>query len=524
MNNNPYDGPEGVTQCGIQYLQSFEYIWPAKEAGTFWIHSHHIGQYPHGLRSPLIVKHPDDPVVYKYDAAKDFTVSVSEWFRDSVDSVDNQYKSGACGKGLEYPPSAVILNEKLSSEIAAGGFTGKMRLRFVNMSAFATIIIYLTGGLRMAVIEIDGVAVNVNSLRYARAIELNAGQRISVLVDTADAGDNFNIYATIDESHYGGNKCAPQGPHQAFRAVGYVKFDGMPNKRALDTYPRTANTPSSYDTSYLWVQDSHFANLPEWADKFRSNATVVSDNWYYDSLRPATPIQRIKFKNGTTPLDQTRLIYIDLTATAGNTEFANMNSNIFKQQDIPVLLQAIRPAPTNCQAGKTPSIAQGTREFYGTNNTYNLTPGEQVILVISSYVGAHTFHLHGHNFQVLYLQPERSPSETTPSTPPQPDAWKIRSNKYTMPEYPARRDTLFITKKTYAIVAFTADNVGSWFFHCHNDFHAMSGMAGVFVTGQDALSGKGGVRGSGQWGGLVYGQCFYGNPGGVSTFQRPCLT
>lgn len=67
------------------------------------------------------------------------------------------------------------------------------------MSAFATVIIYLTGGLRMAVIEIDGVAVNINTLRYARAIELNAGQRISVLVDIADAGDNFNIYATIGE-------------------------------------------------------------------------------------------------------------------------------------------------------------------------------------------------------------------------------------------------------------------------------------------------------------------------------------
>lgn len=344
------------------------------------------------------------------------------------------------------------------------------------------------------------------------------------LVSFQHTGSVIQADLHVDESHYGGNKCAPQGPHQAFRAVGYVKFDGKPNNSALDTYPRTANTPSFYDTSYLWIQDGHFANIPEWTDKFRSNATVVSDNWYYDSLKPATPIPRINFKNGTTPLDQTRLIYIDLTATAGNTEFANMNNNIFKQQDMPVLLQALRPAPTNCQAGKTPSIAHGTKEFYGTNNTYNLMPGEQVILVISSYVGAHTFHLHGHNFQILYLQPERSPSETNPSAPPQPDAWKIRSNKYSMPEFPARRDTLFVTKKTYAIVAFTADNIGSWFFHCHNDFHAMSGMAGVFVTGQDTLSTKGGVSGNGQWGGLVYGQCFYGNPGGISTFQRPCLT
>lgn len=58
---------------------NFTYDFPANKAGTFWIHSHATGQYPKGLRSPLIVKDDTDKQVLGYPNGPDYTVSVSDW-------------------------------------------------------------------------------------------------------------------------------------------------------------------------------------------------------------------------------------------------------------------------------------------------------------------------------------------------------------------------------------------------------------------------------------------------------------
>src|ERR1700709_529658 len=96
------------------------------------------------------------------------------------------------------------------------------------------------------------------------------------------------------------------------------------------------------------------------------------------------------------------------------------------------------------------------------------------------------------------------------------------ANTLSMPDNPMRRDTLFITQKTFSIVAFTADNPGAWFFHCHNDFHAMSGMAGVFVTSSSAD-----VDWPSWWGRSLYDQCGFdsrsGYPAEYEDWQRQCL-
>jgi iron transport multicopper oxidase len=326
------------------------------------------------------------------------------------------------------------------------------------------------------------------------------------------------LLTSKDESHFGGNVCAALNPHQGFRAVTYVKYTNQPNRAPLDTYDvskaQANGADSAYDPTYLWVaRNQTTVNLPTWAEKFKSDSTVVTDNWYFDRLRPATAIPRILHQGNE------KIIYLSLTATEGNTAFANLNSNTFNTTTVPVLLQAIRPTNQNCPAGKTPTYANINSDlaFFGTNNTFTLTQGENVIMVITSYVGSHTFHLHGHDFQVLYHQPE---APTPQAVPDQPDDTKLRNNGYNMPAYPLRRDTLFITRKTYSIIAFKANNPGAWFFHCHNDFHAMSGMAGAFVTGPD-LTGKGAP---GVWGDTVYNQCRApGNQGSITGFWRDCL-
>jgi FtsP/CotA-like multicopper oxidase with cupredoxin domain len=105
----------------------------------------------------------------------------------------------------------------------------------------------------------------------------------------------------------------------------------------------------------------------------------------------------------TTDLDNRNRYIYNLTATNGDTEFATLNDKKFNPPDILVLLQAIRPTNPSYPAGKaaTRNAINNDLKFYGTNNTFTLAQGEHVIIVISSYVGLHTFHMHGHDFQVL---------------------------------------------------------------------------------------------------------------------------
>lgn len=63
-------------------------------------------------------------------------------------------------------------------------------------------IIFLTDvngqPVRFRVQEVDSVRMNRDYMPFAKAIELNAGQRVSIIVDPVDTSwANFNIYSTI---------------------------------------------------------------------------------------------------------------------------------------------------------------------------------------------------------------------------------------------------------------------------------------------------------------------------------------
>jgi FtsP/CotA-like multicopper oxidase with cupredoxin domain len=58
---------------------AFIYDFIASDEGTYWIHSHDPGQYPKGIRTPLIVK-PRIPVVAGFNYGEnDYTVTLSDW-------------------------------------------------------------------------------------------------------------------------------------------------------------------------------------------------------------------------------------------------------------------------------------------------------------------------------------------------------------------------------------------------------------------------------------------------------------
>ena len=66
--SNWADGPSFVTQCPLLQQDTFEYEFNVtRQSGTYWYHSHYTTQYCDGLRGPLVIYDPEDPLAYLYD-------------------------------------------------------------------------------------------------------------------------------------------------------------------------------------------------------------------------------------------------------------------------------------------------------------------------------------------------------------------------------------------------------------------------------------------------------------------------
>ncbi|KAI8881105.1 multicopper oxidase [Backusella circina FSU 941] len=144
--SNYMDGPVMVTQCAIPSNYDLQYEFNITQTGTYWIHSHYMGQYMDGLRMPMIIHNPNE--TYKYD--NDFIVTLS---------------------GKTY------------------------RIRVINMSGFATFFFSIDGH-EMEIIEVDGVYTEPYK---TQSLYLTAAQRFSVLVNTKNSTQfNYLMHADMD--------------------------------------------------------------------------------------------------------------------------------------------------------------------------------------------------------------------------------------------------------------------------------------------------------------------------------------
>jgi iron transport multicopper oxidase len=75
------DGVSGVAQCPIPPGSTFTQRFTANPSGTHWYHSHNKGQYPDGLRGPLIIHDPSWE--NSLGVEKQYTLTVSDWCRYS---------------------------------------------------------------------------------------------------------------------------------------------------------------------------------------------------------------------------------------------------------------------------------------------------------------------------------------------------------------------------------------------------------------------------------------------------------
>jgi iron transport multicopper oxidase len=199
------DGAGAVSQCPIPPGQRFTYNFTVDQPGTYWYHSHVHGQYPDGLRGPLIVHDPASPFKDMYD--EELVMTVSDWYHDRMPGLLSHFISKANPTGAEPVPNSALLNE--TQDLSVPVQQGKTYLfRMVNMGAFAGQYIWFEGH-NMTIVEVDGVYTHPAE---ASMIYLSAAQRCSFLITAgSDTSANFPIVASMDTVSYLPSYC--RSPH-----------------------------------------------------------------------------------------------------------------------------------------------------------------------------------------------------------------------------------------------------------------------------------------------------------------------
>ncbi|KAI2463575.1 multicopper oxidase [Annulohypoxylon bovei var. microspora] len=340
------DGPSQVSQCSIAPGSSFTYNFTITQPGTYWYHSHTNGQYPDGLRGPLIIHDPNSPYLNtSYQQENERVLTVSDWYHDQITDLLPGFIDKSNPTGAEPVPNAALWNDTQNLQVAVQPNTTYL-FRVINVGAFAGQYIWFEGH-NMTIIEVDGV---YHQPAVADMIYLSAAQRCSFLVTTkAETTTNYAFVASMDTTLF-------------------------------DTLPDDLN----YNVTGWLVYDG--------AQSLPDPATV-------DELNNFDDITLVPYDNQTLfgEPDQTVELDVIMDNLGDGANYAFFNNITYKSPKVPTLYTAL-------SAG---DLATDPTVYGSYTHSFVLEKGQIVQITVNNLdTGRHPFHLHGHHFQALYRSEE----------------------------------------------------------------------------------------------------------------------
>ncbi|KAK2624309.1 hypothetical protein QTJ16_006259 [Diplocarpon rosae] len=335
---NAMDGPAYVTQCPIQPGSSFTYNFTAAQSGTYWYHSHDKGQYPDGLRGPLIIHDPEFP--YRDQVDEELVLSVSDWYHEQMNTLIPKFLNKANPTGAEPVPQNALLNDTTNLTVSVQ--PGKTYLfHVINMGAFAGQYLWFEGH-NMTIVEVDGVFTDPAETSM---IYLSAAQRYSFLLTTKnDTSTNFAFVGSMDTDLF-------------------------------DVLPEDLNWNS---TGWLVYDDT----------KPKEPATFVDEFAFFDDFE-LVPFDK---KPLLPDADQTITLDVIMDNLGDGRPYAFFNNITWVRPKVPTLYTLM----TTGEDAANPLVYG---EF---SHSFVLDRHQIIDIVVNNLdTGKHPFHLHGHNFQTI---------------------------------------------------------------------------------------------------------------------------
>ncbi|KAJ1855639.1 ferroxidase fet3 [Coemansia sp. RSA 1822] len=415
-NSTYYDGTGMVTECGIPPNAQFTYIIETcDQSGTYWVHAHYEMEGIDGLRAALVILDQDTSLLDEYD--EDVLLTLEDWGKEPYDDHIKQLQTIA---EVDMPPNhpSVLINGINANILQPIRFTPgrRYRLRVVSMSFTYWFKVRLPGH-TMQVIEADGISSHPSAVD---GLDLCPGQRYSVII-TAHKSLDYN-YA-LNVTFYNDFIVEIPGATTLYHHVPIVYNDNAPVK----TFPV--------------IEDKDV----KWADEL--------------AMEPRDEQVLLE------PVDQHIVRSVKaLTKDLGIPIYAFGNYS-YAPVPVPPLLTAL----TTGNMALSPSV------YAPQLNAIILQHNQIMELELRNpdSIIVHTYHSHGHAFQVV----ESGPVNKNSSVPVK--RFKGR--------YPMRRDTITLALGQYVRVRIKADNPGVWYQHCHQEQHNYSGLAFTLVEAPDVM-------------------------------------
>ncbi len=414
------DGVPGLSQEPIAAGASYDYDFPLKLPGTYWMHSHFsLAQTQKLLSAPLIIRTPEE---VKRDE-QEVVVRLNDFtFRDPEEILAQLRGRSAAETGK--PPTQagsagpMAMNQAGAAKMGSMPMPGSGSMKMGSMPMPGGGSMKMDGpakssGMAMAPgadvndIDFDAYLANDRTLADPEVFRVERAGRVRLRIINMADSTNF----IIDLGAINGELVAVDGqPNVPMRGSRFP----LAMAQRLDIRVQLPAGGGAFpilalregDTARTgFVLATKGANIARIAEIGPAKAGLVGLD-LEAKLKPALPLP-------PRPADRTSEVLLG----------GDMNKYVWTMNG----------------------------EVYGKNQPIPVAAGERVELAMkNTTMMSHPMHLHGTVFEVVAINGRRFQG--------------------------ARRDTVMVPAQATVTIAFDADNPGRWAFHCHNGYHMEAGM------------------------------------------------
>ncbi|KAK4078579.1 CAZyme family AA1 [Trichoderma aggressivum f. europaeum] len=455
---NSMDGAVGITQCPIAPSSTFTYEFQIKDqSGTYWYHAHHSAQASDGLLGPVVIHSKDErTTLQKLKYASDRIIMVQDHYHNLTSELLMGYLKNDMENNEPVPDNGLINGRGVrdckdfqgwdcdTADVSIPTFNltagQRHRLRIINVGAFAEFQIQFDEH-PFYVTEVDGTDVFPEPFHR---LNILPAQRYSIILETnVTTTDAFWMRARM-VTHCFTTKNHHLQPEM--RAV--IRYDS-PESKTLDKEPTSKDWPEAIE--------------------------VICRDLNVSALHPVIPM---------TPPPADKYMRFDASFMIGDWRLARgfFNQSTWHHNVTRPSLHRFLGASSNATSLKSP-IGVNNMAFDYKKELVIQTEGIRTVdLAINNFDdGNHPFHLHGHKFFVLY--------QGRGGYPPYEADFPDFVRAHNLDDNPVRRDTVTVEGYSWAVIRLVLDNPGMWAFHCHNMWHAESGMVMQFLVRSDVVRG-----------------------------------
>ncbi|RKP30603.1 hypothetical protein METBISCDRAFT_23146 [Metschnikowia bicuspidata] len=333
------DGAEGVTQCPIAPGDTMLYNFTvADQVGTYWYHSHTLGQYGDGMRGLFIIEEKEKSD-YPFEFAEDVTLKIGDWYHHTAAELHPKFMSRFNPTGAEPVPKNSLFNDTRNAFWHVAPNT-TYYLRICNVGGFASQYLYMEDH-EFTVVEVDGIYVkpNTTSMLY-----ITAAQRYGVLVTTKnDTSKNYAFMSKFDDGMFD-----------------VIPDDLMLNSTNTILYDESNGAASEYIVDELDYLDDFYLQP-------YNNVTILDD------------------------ADHSITIDVSMDNLGNGVNYAFFNNITYTTPKVPIIGTAL-------SAGEFATNSY----IYGNTHSIVLQKDDVIDIILNNHdSGRHPFHLHGHVFQLI---------------------------------------------------------------------------------------------------------------------------